>query len=274
MQTIEGKPKRGQQSKKGSPPRCGSASWVCLFLFGEKMVDVESFHENFENIIIVTPSDILFSAYEKIQEELLDRGILNTNKNKKRISNKKIKPIERMEVGPLPGIKHNIFQRLKFINSLMEQDWKYLFEEQSLSNKNDFYVYAHVSPLSLESLLRHRLKKYLGIDGFPFYIGKGKGDRAYDLNRNQGHGLKLKNLIAAGKCKEELVAIIKDGLTEIEALELESKLIYFFGTVYERHTKMGTSGFLYNLDIGKRPEFKQKKKVEPPKIILRRGNGG
>lgn len=48
-----------------------------------------------------------------------------------------------------------------------------------------------------------------------------------------------------------VVHIFKRDMTEALALELEAKLIYFFGTIYEKD-KLGT---LLNLDECKRPLF-------------------
>lgn len=127
---------------------------------------------------------------------------------------------------------------------LMQEDWTHLFAG---SEEKRFYVYAHVIPGTQilgfdKSLLPH-------FNGRPFYIGKGTGNRAYDLKRNQGHGAILSELIGHGKKESDIVQIMKDGLTEVEALALEAKLIYFFGTRYERLRK----GILVNLDIPKTP---------------------
>jgi len=69
------------------------------------------------------------------------------------------------------------------------------------------------------------------------------------LKRNQGHGIELNQLLNRGNTPEQIVCIIKDGLSEAEALEIESKLIYFFGTKFERHRR----GILVNLDMPSRP---------------------
>lgn len=127
---------------------------------------------------------------------------------------------------------------------LMLEDWNHLF---SGSSEKRFYVYAHIEPGTQilgfdKSLLPH-------FKGRPFYIGKGTGNRAFDLKRNQGHGAILSELLAHGKKESDIVQIMKDGLTEVEALALEAKLIYFFGTRYERLRK----GILVNLDIPKTP---------------------
>lgn len=147
---------------------------------------------------------------------------------------------------PWPGREPNRHLS-KYYKVLIEQDWSYLF---SGDEEQKYYVYAHVNPTGKKMYLDHESIP-LKIDGLPFYIGKGTGDRAYDLKRNQGHGAFLKELQDAGIRKSDIVHIVSDCLSEAKALELESKLIYLFGTKYETDRK----GMLVNLDIPARPEF-------------------
>ena len=81
-------------------------------------------------------------------------------------------------------------------------------KELELMNENEnreFYVYVHI-----------RLD-----NNTVFYVGKGKGDRAYNLDRGNFHN---------GVCKEHgcKVEIIKDNLTESQAFRLESKMIKYY----------------------------------------------
>jgi hypothetical protein len=87
------------------------------------------------------------------------------------------------------------------------------------------------------------------LPGVPFYVGKGCGQRAWDLKRNEGHGVELRQLLAKQHTPEQIVHLIRENLTERAALEIESKLVYFFGTKFERTRQ----GMLVNLDIPKRP---------------------
>lgn len=151
------------------------------------------------------------------------------------------------------GLKspHRGFSRnwLGYLNQLMNQDWSHLF---SGNQERKYYVYIHYEPNETGLGIRFFHKKMgLKIKGLPFYVGKGTGDRAYDLNRNQGHGEVLRGLKAKGLGADDIVYIVKKRLTEAEALELESKLIYFFGTKYEK----GRRGILVNLDVPPRPEM-------------------
>lgn len=136
----------------------------------------------------------------------------------------------------------------KYLPDLLDQDWSRLFSGGDLERK--YYVYLHC--LNSGSALRfvHRGVQ-IKTDGTPFYVGKGTGNRAFDLKRNQGHGHTLRGLLKSGVQPSRIVCVVKDHLTEPEALELESKLIYFWGTKYES----GRRGVLVNLDIPPRPEF-------------------
>lgn len=135
---------------------------------------------------------------------------------------------------------------LKHLSELIDADWSDVFSCGDEDKR--YYVYMH----------HYKQGKRIDFDyngvsihtkGLPFYIGKGTGTRAYDLNRNQGHGQILKQLKKEQAKDNDIVSIVANGLSEDDALILESKLIYFFGTKYEK----GRKGILVNLDIPKRP---------------------
>jgi hypothetical protein len=75
--------------------------------------------------------------------------------------------------------------------------------------------------------------QYLREDGSPYYVGKGKGNRAYLNNRSTPKPTDLNRII-----------IVKDKLNESKAFELESKLIAKYGRL-----DLGT-GILRNLTDG------------------------
>jgi hypothetical protein len=160
---------------------------------------------------------------------------------------KKLTPTKGKPLKPLPNINAGWRENINYLACILQQDWSFLFRGTD-NEKKGYYVYAHVTPSGIDCKSARRLK----LKGVPFYIGKGIGQRAYDLNRNQGHGAMLRNAIREGFKEENIVNIILADLTERQALELESKLIYFFGTKYEPRRK---GGVLVNLDIEKRPIF-------------------
>ena len=93
-----------------------------------------------------------------------------------------------------------------------------IYESDPENNENKkydearvYYVYEHIRLDKME----------------PFYIGKGKGERAYDLERNDHHD-NISNMCG------HAVLIIKDNLTEEEAFELERDTIedYVFNLGY------------------------------------------
>jgi hypothetical protein len=135
------------------------------------------------------------------------------------------------------------------LTALLEQDWSDVFPEMDMEPK--YYVYIHAKPSGQRPVRFSGLGVSMNIKGRPFYVGKGCGERAYDLKRNQGHGAILRELSASGVKPSQIVHLVAEGLTEAKALEIESKLIYFFGTQYEP----GRRGLLVNLDIPARPRM-------------------
>jgi hypothetical protein len=147
------------------------------------------------------------------------------------------------------------FEWAPYLSSLIAQDWKELYPRES--ETGDYYVYAHVDP---------RLKIFITTEdsggnygGRPFYIGKGVGNRAYDLKRNEGHGKIIKEILENKFPPLSIVNIIFSGLSEQKALEIEAKLIYFFGVRYSEKRK----GWLINLSEPPIPKFVGVMKIIP-----------
>jgi len=96
----------------------------------------------------------------------------------------------------------------------------------SMSNNiqpDGFYVYAYLRTKD----------SFQGPKGSPYYIGKGKGQRAWDLVRR------------VKPCKSQSnIKILRDNLTESEALAYERELIQKYGRL-----DLGT-GILHNLTDG------------------------
>lgn len=148
----------------------------------------------------------------------------------------------------LPKINEPLEARRRYAKALMAQDWSHVFPCEDSGTR--FYVYAHVDPSDRAVVVSRAAGG--NYRGTPFYIGKGCGTRAYDLKRNQGHGKMISKVLGMGYQSSDIVRIIADNLTESQALAMESKLIYLFGTIYEPG-RIGA--ILYNLDVPSRPKF-------------------
>lgn len=178
------------------------------------------------------PDRTLLSVLTAIQSELLSRS----NESKEELL--ELRSFEQRNKGLRSRGDHVSFESLDL------EDWSHLFQGGSQEKK--FYVYAHIGHSSRVDNLPFGLKR------LPFYIGKGTGDRAYDLKRNQGHGALVRGMRDSNKENHTpKVRILRSNLSEAEAFALESKLIYFFGTKYE----IGKTGCLINIDIPKTPEW-------------------
>ena len=119
-----------------------------------------------------------------------------------------------------------------------------LYRHLDLDPNPIYYVYTHSEPSKKIAIGKNGISTFaatLGMELIPFYVGKGVGDRAYDLNRNETHRKVRQKLQQFGQ--EVSVKILKSGLTEMGALILESKLIDMFGLI-------ASGGKLVNLDEG------------------------
>jgi len=112
----------------------------------------------------------------------------------------------------------------------------------------NYYIYAHcnpLKPLSVTTNLKHLFlaTKFPSIKYEPFYVGKGTGNRAYDLSRNDSHRKIRSNIL---KYKKDIdVCILDNYLSEDTALAKESKLIDILGLI-----SLSKHGLLTNLDEG------------------------
>lgn len=121
----------------------------------------------------------------------------------------------------------------RYLDDLINQDWSSVYEKDD--GVGEFYVYAHLDPRERAFVSE---SKHGGVwIGRPFYVGKGCKNRAWDLKRNQGHGITIKQIDSAGFSGDSIVKIIYKNLSESKAYELESKLIYFFGLTYDKTRK-------------------------------------
>lgn len=180
--------------------------------------------------------DLLEVDVQRLPDEVINMlySALLKEKNRRRLS--VISLHRKHEV--LKNRAHSIKSphRGKELASLIEADWSNIYAADQ--SDRCFYVYAHVDPKA------GRLKTPpYQFNGMPFYIGKGTGQRAYDLKRNEGHGAELRRLLSLGVQSQEIVQVVAENLSESEALCLESKLIYFFGTRFDGRV----NGLLVNL---------------------------
>jgi hypothetical protein len=125
---------------------------------------------------------------------------------------------------------------------------------EDLSIEKDFYIYIHylpdrkVFPCEKDSL--SLFCHAIGLPAIPFYVGKGKGSRHSCKERNKGHQLVRKLSEDRGNDTQSFVLL--DGLTEIESLLLEGKLIDIIG---QRAIKTGP---LTNLDEGYKVRYRRR----------------
>jgi len=162
-------------------------------------------------------------------------------------------------------ISRNQMVRIKFnsCNEILETDISDLYENLNLDPTPKYYVYVHCDPNKKIALKKDGVSTFgatLGMTHLPFYIGKGTGNRAYELDRNETHR-KFRQKFKIFD-KDLVVNILKTDLTEKEALILESKLIDIFGLI-------SFGGRLVNLDEGvNQKERKSRYKEQLHKLSL------
>lgn len=139
---------------------------------------------------------------------------------------------------------------------IYQTDISFIYEVEIPNGSNDYYVYAHCDPTRAVSNKAGipAFAASIGLPSMPFYIGKGVGNRAFDLNRNETHRKVRQKITKMGK--EPSIVIIENGLSSQKALAAESKLIDIFGLNVR-------GGCLCNLDEGADSSQRQSLYKEP-----------
>jgi len=143
------------------------------------------------------------------------------------------------------GSKRQYFKALfDACSSIWNTDISSLYKDMGLDGAKEYYVYAHMAsdrPIAIGKDGRTTFFASLGPSHIPFYVGKGIGERFQNTTRNETHRKVKQKLASFGHTI--IASKVVDGLTEIEALCYESKLIDIFGL-------LGKGGILVNLDEG------------------------
>lgn len=138
-------------------------------------------------------------------------------------------------------------RQLQVCQTIFNTNISQLYEGLPLDVEKKYYVYAHLDTSHRIVAGKHGVSTFaatLGMPCFPFYIGKGCGDRCFDLNRSETHRKVAQRLRFMDQ--QIGVVVLQSGLTESEALQMEAKLIDIFGLI-------PYGGLLANLDEGHRP---------------------
>jgi len=208
-----------------------------------------SFAEMVQTPLRELPNDILLWLRDRIAKELTRRGKAGeySPPEDRRAGSANIYRKLARETRQ-PSSEKPTYRRIQNdLRAYLPEDWDYLFNGQ-YDEEPRYYVYCHVNPKK-KHIYYMDGNAPIDLKGTPFYVGKGTSNRAWDLNRNEGHGLEIRNLRNRGIADGEIVNIVRDGLTEKQALVLESKLIYIFGSRFDGLNQ----GFLLNLEQPPRP---------------------
>lgn len=133
-------------------------------------------------------------------------------------------------------------------------------KDSSRSLEKDFYLYIHYYKPGEgwpgKKNYKNMFCQYLGMNGTPFYVGKGCKERVRNKKRSFSHSYLTNTLSAQGADFE--VQVFKDNLSEQEALVMEGKIIDILGQTVLKN------GPLTNLDPGYKT--KERRKFYAPQL--------
>lgn len=141
--------------------------------------------------------------------------------------------------------KYSLDKIMPLIEGILSTDISSVYNLDKIST--NYYVYAHCDPTRPINC-QHDIREFFlatkyNLKHIPFYIGKGTGNRCYDLNRNDSHR-KIRTKLTNSN-KEISVVKLYENLTAEQAICFESKLIDILGL-----RALNTTGYLVNLDEG------------------------
>lgn len=209
-----------------------------------------------EHIELLDDKDIV-RLYLSVRAVLKDRGILSQINEflKKDRKHNKVETFATPIIFDRGAVKRLANESI--LLNFIDEDWSYLFSGD-YDNSEEYYVYYHSDP-SKENMRFKQGEKTITFNGRPFYVGKGKNGRYKSKSRSRSHLSIIDSLKSDGYLDEQIFHIFRNGLTEKEALMLESKLITFFGCSSEIDPKRShfhglKGGLLVNSDISARPK--------------------
>lgn len=217
------------------------------------------------------PDDQILTLYGCCAKVLLARGKLALTK---KALKKVLAQSQPNTHDTPPAVQRGRVKRISTHSVLIDflsEDWGHLFTGE-YSEEKIYYVYYHTDP-SMPDMRFRRDSDEVVFRGRPFYIGKGVGDRYKSLKRSRSHISVVNRIAATGIRKDEIFHIFKGCISEKEALELEAKLITFFGCWSEldrnrAHFHGMKGGLLINSDPAVRPpDVADMMKIKGAKIL-------
>ena len=171
----------------------------------------------------------------KLFKQLVNSTDYGTLIKLRRVIEKRLRSFKDNDIIDIKKISHGALSGdsgKKSFEYIMNDDWDYLFSKYSgLDDEPSYYVYFHLDP-SKSAVFSYKYNDGSKIKfKYPIYVGKGQGDRLYNFRRSNLHTAQLRSFGEKGFHKKQIAIKVFSGLTEMEALILESKLILFFGCI-------------------------------------------